>query len=296
MRLKHLNKIIKIVLIAAFITLLIILHIRLVNTLSIKKAHENHQIGLILPNKFLKITSFGFKGLRSDLLYLKSVNFLMSFNKLSDLNQNDWHWFYRLIDASTYLDPYFQDPLFLANAMIWPSKCYNKALLILKRGAKYRSWDWRFPFFVGFDYFYFLKDYKDGTKWLLIASKRRHSPSLLLVSLASALTTRAGQLSMGIKILENQIAHTKNKKLRKYYTKRLKCLKNLFVLEKAIYKYKMRFGHFPKSLSQLIDTHILKELPKDPFGAIYKITPKGHIKRIIPHKHKKEAKIPLSEH
>ncbi len=277
------TKYIKNLILVLFTSILIVFHILQINSISLKN-NESHSIGLILPNKFLKITAFGFKGIRSDIIYLNAVNFLMSFNKLSDLSKRDWHWFYRLIDASTYLDPYFQDPLFLANAMIWQSKCYTTVLSILKRGAVARNWDWRFSFFVGFDYFYFLKDYKDGTKWLLIASKKRHSPSVLLVSLASALTTRAGQLSMGITILKNQIAHTKNKKLRVFYIKRLKCLKNLLVLEKALHEYKRRFGHFPTKLIQLISTNILKKLPIDPFGATYKITPKGHIKRIMPNK------------
>ena len=275
------SKYLKSLLIILFISFLFFLHIKEVASIYTKRCHKNNQIGLILPNSFIKITSFGFKGLRSDILYLNAVNFLMSFDQISDLKEKDWHWFYRLIDASTYLDPYFQDPLFLANAMIWPSKCYNTTISILKRGAKFRSWDWRFPFFVGFDYFYFLKDYKNGTKWLLIASKKRHSPSILLVSLASALTTRAGQLSMGITILKNQIAHTKNQKLKKAYKKRLRCLENLVILERAIAKYKKLFGHYPSKISQLLNSHILKKLPHDPFGAIYKITPKGHVKRII---------------
>ncbi len=249
---------------------------------------------LLLPNKFLAMTSSGFKGIRSEFIYLQAVNFLMSHKKLDMMTKKDWQWFYKMLNASNYLDPYLQDTLFLANAMTWSGKRYKQAITILKRGADKRTWDWRIPFFVGFDYFYFLKDYKEGAKWLLKAAKRPHSPSAVLTSLAATLSTRDGQLEMGITILKNQIAHTKNKRLKRFYKKRLASLKHVLILEQAIRIYQKRFRHYPKTIKQLVTSGILPRIPEDPFGAHYQIKPDGHIKKIYKsnnHHHQTSSRI-----
>jgi hypothetical protein len=44
-----------------------------------------------------------------------------------------------------------------------------------------------------------------------------------------------------------------------------------------VMSYKERFGKTPVSLQRMIEKGILKEIPKDPYGGIFSISPEGEI-------------------
>lgn len=106
--------------------------------------------GIVLPTPVLAITSLEFKGLISDLLFIKTLIFQGGIYERKEeprMKPEEWQWFNSILIASTDLDPYFSDPYLLANAhMTWEAGMVRETNELLEKGMLYREWDWSLPF------------------------------------------------------------------------------------------------------------------------------------------------------
>jgi hypothetical protein len=55
-------------------------------------------------------------------------------------------------------------------------------------------------------------------------------------------------------------------------------LEGIFKIETAVNKYKEKFGILPKTLKDLVQNNLLKEIPKDPYGGVYYIDKDGKVR------------------
>ena len=77
----------------------------------------------------------------------------------------DYREMERVIQIALKLDPYNMDGYYFAQSvLVWDMKQYQAANDLLEYGMQYRTWDWYLPFSAGFNYAYFLKDYKKRLK------------------------------------------------------------------------------------------------------------------------------------
>ncbi len=88
------------------------------------QARSETEAGYVLPSKFSRILSFGYQGLLSDYLFLKTVTFYGERQMLQKkLSERDWSYFVTSLDVLTDLDPYFFDPYILAEGhLAWGGK------------------------------------------------------------------------------------------------------------------------------------------------------------------------------
>jgi len=131
------------------------------------------EIGWLLylpPKEIMQIVSLDYKNLVSELLFFRAIVYFG--DKVETKVMPNWHWIYKAMETSTYLDPYNIDSYYFTEAVLaWDAKAPKEANIILERGAKFRNWDWYIPFFMGFNSFYFLKDNKEAAKWFSEAAK-----------------------------------------------------------------------------------------------------------------------------
>jgi hypothetical protein len=236
--------------------------------------------GFIIPSPVLKITSLEFKGLASDLLFIKALAFEGSTydrKAVPRVKSEEWQWFDKVLTASTDLDPYFFDPYFLANAhMTWEGGMVRETNVLLEKGTRYRDWDWMPPFFAGFNSFFFLHDNAKASEFLMTASQRP-GPSERLVSLAAKLAYKEKKTENAIQFLEAILKKTEDERLKKEYETRVRALRTRLVLERAVSAYKEKFGKYPASPERLMETGIIKEIPQDPYDGKFSIGPDGQI-------------------
>jgi hypothetical protein len=236
--------------------------------------------GFVLPSTVLKITSFEFKGVVSDLLFIKSMVFMGStYERKEDprIKPDEWHWLDKALNASTDLDPYFLDPYFLANAhMTWEGGMIRETNILLEKGTRYRDWDWTLPFYAGFNRFFFLHDDTNAAE-LLVTASRRPGPSEQLLSLASRLAYKEKKTENAIVFLEALLKKNDDVRLKKDYETRVRALQARLLLEKSVSAYKEKFGRAPISLQRMIEKGIMKDMPKDPYGGKFAVSPEGEI-------------------
>jgi len=236
--------------------------------------------GLILPSPLLKITSLEFKGVISDLLFIKALVFVGSTPERKEEKSRKidrWQWWERVLTASTDLDPYFVDPYLLANGhLTWTAGMIHEANSLLEKGTRFREWDWMLPFLAGFNNFFFLQDNNKAIELLRIASERP-GPSEQLLSLASRLAFKEKNLENSVLFLKALVNKTEDRQLKKQHEKRLYALEARLFLQNAVSDYTRRFGRLPTSPTRLVDAGIIDRMPHDPYGGIFSIGSDGLI-------------------
>ncbi|MBF0540216.1 MAG: hypothetical protein HQK91_02040, partial [Nitrospirae bacterium] len=170
------------------------------------------KLGFLPSNNSLKPAVLNQKEAISEWIFLKTLTYFgMKIDKdRPELSKTiDYYNMFRFLDAATYLDPYNIDAYYFTEAVFtWELMRIKEANYILQRGIESRTWDFYIPFFIGFNNFYFLKDYKNGAKYMEIAARITGDP--LFTTLTSRLLYESNQTGVAIAFLEMMIKNMEN--------------------------------------------------------------------------------------
>jgi hypothetical protein len=235
------------------------------------------EAGYVLPSRFSRILALGYQGLLSDYLFLKTVTFYGERQMLQkNLSDRDWDYFIASLDVLTDLDPYFFDLYILAEGnLAWEGKV-EEANRLLEKGRNYRDWDWRIPYFIGFNYFYFQKDFESAGPYIMEAAKLPGSPSYL-PTLAARLAYYGGKTETGIFFLQGLLAESNDPRFRAPLEMRLHALEGAAELEKLIERYKNERGQPPDRIEDLMAAGYIDWLPDEPYGGEWVILKTGRV-------------------
>lgn len=235
-------------------------------------------IGYIVPSRLAGPASLDFKGIVSDLLYLKVSTFIGGkFIEKEKITPEYADVFYQAADVITDLDPWFWDA-YLMNSIIlaWDFNRTELANNLLKKASKNRTWDFNPPYYLGFNYFYFLKDNAAASSYLMEAVKRGGAPSYI-AALASRLGIYQNQFGPVILFLEEQLKTTQNPAMAKRLEIRLRAVLILDRLERKVREFKTAYGYLPASLSDLIVGGMITHIPPDPYGGEFYVMENGRV-------------------
>ena len=268
-----------------FILLLALIpsYFSVLSTLSIlnKNLPQGNDVNVVLPSTILKITSLDFDGLASDILYLKAIVFYGSTitgKTRRTLKDYEYKWINDTLNVSTDLDPYFLDPYFFANAILtWEGNKVKEANALLEKGNRYREWDYWLPFYLGFNYFYFLGE-NDKAAFYLMAASKKPGASPFYGHLGARLAYKSNKVENAIIFLESMLEKTEDTSMRNDYEMRLKALRSILFLQKAIAVYKEKTGRSPEILTELLRIGIINSIPDDPYGGKFYIDKEGDVK------------------
>ncbi len=241
------------------------------------EVRRSGEAAYVLPSRFSRILALGYQGLFSDYLFLKTLTFYGERQMLQKpLSEDDWHYLVTSLDVVTDLDPYFFDPyIFAEGAMAWEGKI-DEANKLLEKGWRYRDFDWRIPYFIGFNYFYFLHDYEKGGYYIMEAAKLPGSPRFL-PTLAARLTFYGGKSETAIHFLMGMLADTEDPSFRATLKMRLLALEGAAELEKVIQRFKNDHGRFPGDVQELVTSGYIDVLPTDPYGGQWILLSSGRV-------------------
>jgi tetratricopeptide (TPR) repeat protein len=173
---------------------------------------------------------------------------------------------YRTLQTATQIDPYNMDAYYFAQAAFtWDLKRIVELNVLLENGAKYRTWDPWIYFYLGFNKAYFLKDYAGAAKNLQRAAELAPE-NVLFARLSARYYYESEQTDLGLVFLDAMIAEAKNRAVKQTYKVRRDALFAILTLEKAQTVFTSTMGRQPKSLSELISTGFLRQIPEDPYG------------------------------
>jgi len=240
-------------------------------------------LSVVVPAPVVKLFSLEFDGLAADFMFLEAMVFwgriMERPTKASiDLRTMEFEYLNRSIASVVDLDPYFIDPVLLAQAVLtWEGKMYDEVNTLWEKSMQYRDWDWEPPFYRGFNYFYFLKDYGRASESLQVAALRP-TAFPLLDRLATRLAVKGKRTENAIIFIDQMLRKEEDPERRAEYELRLIALKNIYFLEQVVARYVAVKGGRPASLRDLVAEHFISEMPQDPYGGIFYITPEGEIR------------------
>lgn len=231
-----------------------------------------------LPSRFIGPMSLEFKGLASDFLLFKFMTFIGGRTK--DINSFDdryWTYITDTLETITDLDPYFWDAyLFAEMFLTWEAHKYEAANQLLLKARQYRTDDYRVPYYLGFNYYYFLKDNIKGAKYLMEASKLPGSP-YYLASLAARLSVFSLQHRVGILFLKEMLKEAKEERAIKEFQLRINALEIMDRLEQKINQYQKTYNQMPASLNELVASGLIDKIPEDPYGGTFVLLENGRV-------------------
>lgn len=216
-----------------------------------------------LPSVMTKAIAGEFKGLLSDYAVMEAGSIIGGKKKVTP---DEWKTVERLFDHALALDPYFQQSyMLLQGTLPWYTKDYDVTISLLEKSKAHRYWDWIPGFFIGFDYFYFVKDNMNASRALMEASSVKDAPPTL-ATFAARLAQQSGKNETAISFLRMMLEKEKDQDKRDMLLKRINVHLALDVLEKGITSYREKHGKNPDKLDDLVSTGIIAKLPDNPYG------------------------------
>lgn len=210
------------------------------------------------------------------------IRVLMYYGGLVDKGQDSLHVpadypaMSRTIDAALKLDPYNVDGYYFAQAILtWDVGRADIANGFLEHGMKYRTWDYTLPFYAGFNYAYFLKDYEHAATFYRRAAEL--SGNDMFMNLAGRYMQRSGKTEMAIAYLDMMEKGARQESLKKSLGTRKAAFREVLRIERARDAYQQRNGRLPRSLDELLHAGLLREIPKDPYGGNFMLREDGSV-------------------
>lgn len=233
---------------------------------------------LYLPDaKYLKTASLGYDQVVADMLWLKAVQYIGA----KTVSSEGYDWVYKAIDTVTTLDPKFLSPYEVGSLTL--TIVADKVALsnkLLEKAATNNPDVWQFPYYLGFNYMFFLKDYKEAARYMEVAATKPGRPGYLPL-LASRLYVQAEDPAYALEFLSRMYDNTKDEKLRENILARMNLLKaqlEIKVMQQAADFFRQKTGAAPRNLGELVSSGLLKYIPEEPNGGRYYIDGQGVVR------------------
>ncbi|MBF0507696.1 MAG: hypothetical protein HQK57_02065 [Deltaproteobacteria bacterium] len=243
------------------------------------KQTEDIQRTIPLPSEnFLKLIRLEFSGLLSDCIFIQAQVTLGN-RQTREITPETSNLVMALIDRTVAIDPYFLDPYYLAQAFVWYSRGPDEIRRInqlLITGAGYRTWDADLLFYAGFNYYFFLKEYRQAGD---LFSQAAQIPGgwAGLAGLAAKMYQRGRDTASGIVLLKSMLLRTKDREIRKYLEARLDLYQKMYYLESAAKIYQEKFLVPPRQIEELVAAGIIPSVPVPPKGQKFYLDIQGNV-------------------
>jgi tetratricopeptide (TPR) repeat protein len=249
-------------------------------------------LSLLPKGELLKTVSLGYSSVIADLLWLEVVQGIGE----KQATESGYQWIYHAADVVTTLDPKFEYSYQNAGiALAALGKQYELSNKILLKGIKNMPDDWQIPFYLGFNYFFYLNDTQNAAVYMsLAASLPGHSD--YLPGLAARLYVEAKDPNLAIDFLKNIYQDAKDEDVKRQIEIRIREVtieRDILFLNQALERYDQKYKKRVGSFSDLVSSNIINKIPEEPFDGYYFYDPglKGaqsstHPERMKVYRHK----------
>ena len=181
-----------------------------------------------------------------------------------------------LLRITTELDPqlviaYRFGAIFLGEKPPWGPGEPEEALHLLRRGIVANPDYWRLWQDLGFVYYWDLKDY-EGAARAFRAGSERPGAMVWMKVLAARVVAEGGALQSSRVLWSEIYRHADNEQIRQSARDHLAALQaqeDLAALDRGLALYRQRAGRSAATFRELVQSGLLKKMPRDPFGAPY---------------------------
>ena len=212
--------------------------------------------------------------------HLISLQCLFYFGSLVERpsQQPDLSRIYQALFTSTRLDPFNMDAYYFAQAVLtWETGSIQRVIELLQFGFEHRTWDWYLPFFISFNYAFFLKDYKKAGEYLAKVAELQPQVDWY-ATLAARYFYEGGSTGLALAYLEEMIPTARSEAIKKRLIVRAEAFKRILKLEQAIGVYRQRYQRNPEEVVDLVKAGLLERIPVDPYGGNFYIDARGRVR------------------
>jgi len=172
------------------------------------------------PGKLLRPLTLGYREFAADLLWMKAIYF---FGEHFDIDQN-YHGLYEMLDLVTTLDPSFEYPYHFGSIVLsLEANQVEQSKELLIKGMEHLPRVWQFPFYMGFNLYFFENNFSEAAGYIDRASRLSGSPGFLR-ELAARLYAKGGNPSFGLTLLRELYQNTKDEKMRARISKKMEAM------------------------------------------------------------------------
>ncbi|MFC1556185.1 hypothetical protein ACFL67_03795 [candidate division KSB1 bacterium] len=201
---------------------------------------------------YARMLSCGFKGAAADIYWIKTVIYFgrrvmkkdleyMGYELYSDKRDDPgylqwkkntafrYRYLYDLLNTVTELDPYFHLPytfggLFLTLKYGRP----DLSVELLKKGREFIKDSWHIPYYLGFNYYFYLNDPLKAAEYYMEAARFEDAPKEV-ISLARGILMNEGKRNMAIEFITGVKESTDNPDTKKEMEKLLEQMKTVVI-------------------------------------------------------------------
>jgi tetratricopeptide (TPR) repeat protein len=238
------------------------------------------KMGYVPSAEFMRLVSADQKQSIAAALVMKTM---MYYGGLVEQAKNriavsvDYPGMFEAFTACVKLDPYNMDAYYFSQAvLVWDAQQVERANDLLIYGMRYRDWDYYLPYFAGFNYAYFLKDYANAAIYYKRAGELLGTD--LPINLAGRYMYESGRTDMAISYLTEMIRGAGNDAVKHSLQTRLKAFQSIRTIEQAKEAFRRTSRRDPASVDELLEKGYLKELPVDPYGGTFYIDNQGMVR------------------
>ncbi|MHB8482274.1 MAG: tetratricopeptide repeat protein, partial [Nitrospiria bacterium] len=150
-------------------------------------------------------------------------------------------------------------------------KQYDLSNKILLKGIKNMPEDWQIPFYLGFNYYFYLNDYQHAAVYMSrAASLPGHSA--YLPGLAARLYVEAKDPNLALDFLKNIYQDAKDENVKQQIETRIREVmveRDILFLNKALEIYEQKYKKRVSGLNELVSSNIINKIPDEPFNGHY---------------------------
>lgn len=177
------------------------------------------------------------------------------------------------------LNPAHEDNYYLATAILpWQGEL-KSTQLILSQAIASRHHDVLPPFFYAFNQWYFLHDIPGAVRHLQLAAERETDVGnrVALLGMVAGWSERGHDRHIAIVILRAMAEQSRHPQVREYLLQRVGRLVRLDELEQAVAQFRQRQGRPPRVLEELVGAGLIRQVPRDPLGKVFRIDSTGQV-------------------
>ncbi len=236
---------------------------------------QGNAIVYLPPAELARLASLGHPTLMADYYWMQALQYYGE-----DKNRR-YHYrdLYRFIDLVVTLDPNFKYAYFFGGTAIpynpggWKWQNRAQAEDILLRGLERFPDDYRLWMQLGFVRGVIGTDLKGAAEAYRRGAEAPGAPPWI-PKLVTRLLATAGELDRARAYAESFLEHAETPEMRLAMERRLAEIDveaTLRTLDRAIARYRERFGHDPDDVQALVDAGIIDRVPVEPLGGEYRI-------------------------
>jgi tetratricopeptide (TPR) repeat protein len=231
--------------------------------------------------KMVRRASLGFGGLMACIYWTRTVQY---FGHRHYMHAQTYNELAPLLEITTTLDPqllpaYQFGASFLAPAPPNGAGEPARAIELMQYGIEHNPENWKLYYNLAFVYYTELKDYKKAGEIFERGSQIPGAHPYMKV-LAAQMAEHAGDLATA-RLLWSATFETSNEKnIRQNALEHLRAIQvdeEVTSLQTAVTRFGQQTGRLPASMSELAAAARLTEIPADPDGNPYVLTPTGRI-------------------